>query len=243
MPIPDRIPTMLDSLETLISLGVDIESVLDVGVLYGTFPLMKFFPNKVHHLFEPVDTFFEKIEHNYKNIKHNLHQVALSNENGKAWQLLISAEKNNIVTHSQINHEYVPISDSVVACKPISKAKLDSYIENMIAKPPYLLKIDVDGHELSILEGSINTLQKCNIVIIEVTKKSFIERSIFLEKHGFMLFDIVELSYYAGAFWQADLIFINRKLLTKNKNLIPMETKEYLVWNQWFDLSKKVFKH
>jgi hypothetical protein len=46
-----RRPTMVDALTTLIKLGVPVKSVLDVGVLSGTAPLMQVFPNLKHYLF------------------------------------------------------------------------------------------------------------------------------------------------------------------------------------------------
>ncbi|MFC1772118.1 FkbM family methyltransferase [Pseudomonadota bacterium] len=45
---------------------------------------------------------------------------------------------------------------------------------------PCLLKIDVDGHEIPILEGDRETLKNVFVVVIEATAGSFLERANFL---------------------------------------------------------------
>lgn len=61
MPIPERLPEVTDSLRALRALGVPVECVLDVGILHGTTGLMQVFPDVKHHLFEPVDNYFDII--------------------------------------------------------------------------------------------------------------------------------------------------------------------------------------
>ncbi len=106
-----RIPTVVDSLETLAKFEVPVRSVLDVGVLTGTPHLMKAFPLVKHCLFEPVDAHFSVIEKNYKDIEHSIHHVALSDSDGEAWQVGISVDNNGRVTHSHISDHEVTESE------------------------------------------------------------------------------------------------------------------------------------
>ena len=54
----NRITTMQSALYALLKAGVKVGTVLDVGVLTATRPLMEVFPTTEHHLFEPVSAHF-----------------------------------------------------------------------------------------------------------------------------------------------------------------------------------------
>lgn len=242
MPIPNRLPTLEDSFLTLKKMGIGVSSVLDVGVLHGTAPLMKVFPDIPHHLFEPVEHFFPQIEKAYKDFDHEIHHVALSNENGLAWQILLSIKNDGRISHSKLSNQPESINEQVIGCHPVRKSKLDNFIASTGAEAPHLLKIDVDGHEIAILEGSLETLKKSNIVVIEATIKNISKRFDFLEKNGFSIFDIVELAYYGGALWQADFVFLSNDIIRDNPNSIPMTSKEYFEQSMWYDYSLHMYR-
>ena len=84
----DRIPTMSDSLSALMDAGVPVRSILDIGILYGTDPLKRMFPNTRHYLFEPVDIHFDTIRQRYKRFDYELFPYAISNVDGDAWLVL-----------------------------------------------------------------------------------------------------------------------------------------------------------
>ena len=144
---------MEDSLETLVRLGVPVNSILDVGVQGGTKPLMTIFPELPHYLFEPVDAYFGSIRDAYRNHRHELVHVALSGEDGEAWQVGTSRDHSGKVTHSFVSDCEVTVKENaeVVECKPIRKAKLDTVMKSLkLPAGPWLLKVDVDGHEIPI---------------------------------------------------------------------------------------------
>ena len=74
---------------------------------------------------------------------------------------------------------------------------------------PYLLKLDVDGHELPILRGAEETLGNTSCVVIESPLCYLSERVSYLESKGFKLWDIVDLCYYCDNLHQVDLIFLS----------------------------------
>ncbi len=77
--------TMYDSLQTLVNLGVEINSIIDVGIFEHTRPLMQLFPNVKHILFEPDHHHFDKIRENYKALEYELHHLALSDSDGEGY--------------------------------------------------------------------------------------------------------------------------------------------------------------
>ena len=243
-----RMPTMQDSLKVLLDCGVQVNTVLDVGILTGTQPLMDVFPGIKHHLFEPVDLHYKTISRNYRNISHELHQVALSNEDGNVYLAGKSIHNNGKITHSEVVPDKVTEEEitGLVSCKQIKRARLDTVINESQIEPPYLLKIDVDGHEMPILEGAEQALKDSTIVVIEaplnkVVQPHFFERSQHLMDNGFYLVDIVDLAYYDGILWQADLVFVKKSLVDSIDRLRPFESESFVFeQKKWRPLSNEL---
>lgn len=242
MPIPDRIPEVTDALTTLRTLGVPVNAVLDVGILHGTAGLIQVFPDVKHFLFEPVDNYFDTIRQTYQNLDYELHQVALSNSDGSAWQLGICRDGSGQITHSQLRDkpetkENFPL---MVDCREVRQSRLDSMLDALGAATPYLLKLDVDGIELQILEGAHRALKDASVVVIEVTNGTFLERANAVAARGFSFFDFVDLTYYFGTFYQADAIFIRSDIVAAMDELRPMHVRPFDE-AQWYPLSYKCF--
>jgi FkbM family methyltransferase len=235
---------MEDSLATLIEFGVPVKSIVDVGVQGGTKPLIKLFADRTHYLFEPVDDYFRGIAAKYNSIAHELFHVALSDEDGTAWQLGISRDGSGKVTHSQISHSKVTREEQplLVDCKPVTKARLDSVLGSKEIAKPYLLKIDVDGHELPILHGAVSSMRDASIVVVEATISTILSRASFIAENGFRLFDVVDLSYYHRTLSQVDLVFVRQDLVAANDNLRPWETKSF-AWSNWQPLNEKFWQN
>jgi hypothetical protein len=112
---------------------------------------------------------------------------------------------------------------------------LDDVLKSRNDSPPYLLKIDVDGVELQILNGATQTLKKCACVIIEcpmsLDHRMFFDRANFLNKSGFVLWDIVDFCYYKNELSQVDLVFVNSEM--KQKYFAPWHQGQFdpTKWN------------
>ena len=242
MPIPDRIPEVTDALSALRTLNVPVKSILDVGILHGTAGLMQVFPDVKHYLFEPVDNYFDNIRDTYNKLDYELHQVALSDSDGTAWQLGICRDGSGQITHSQLRDEPETKENfpDLVDCREIKKSRLDSMLDNLGAETPYLLKLDVDGIELKILEGAERTLKDASVVVIEVTNSTFLERANAVAAHGFSFFDVVDLTYYCGTFYQGDAIFIRTDIVETLDDLRPMQVRPF-DQSQWYPVSYRQF--
>lgn len=231
---------MTDSLQTILSLGVEVRTVLDVGVQSGTYSLKEVFPDIKHHLFEPMELYFKQIKDQYKTINYELHHVALSDADSDAWQIGISIDGSGKITHSYVSD--CPVNQKedpqIVVCTPVRMKKLDSLIKAIDIEVPYLLKIDVDGHEMPILRGAENSLINASVIVTEAPVSQMIERARYLLDKGFRLFDIVDPAYYFGILSQVDLVFIRGDIVMNNDNLRPWHTKPFS-WDQWYPLNIK----
>lgn len=82
-----------------------------------------------------------------------------------------------------------------------------------------LIKLDVQGSERDILAGGIDVLEKCKFLILELPISEYnngapnlVEILNFLDKHGFKMYDIIDLQYLDQVLIQFDAIFIRKDL-------------------------------
>lgn len=93
----------------------------------------------------------------------------------------------------------------------VTKVRLDTFVGKYKFRGPFLLKIDVDGHEMQVLRGATGILADCSVVIVECAGSQLPDRIGFMQKAGFRLFDLSEPCYYDKCFWQCDAVFLSNK--------------------------------
>jgi FkbM family methyltransferase len=227
-----RLPTIYSSIQALLNEGMVIETVIDIGVLKCTDYLKSMFPDAFHHLFEPLREYSTEIKKNYSAITHKHYPVALSAESGETYQVGISRDQTGQVTHSFLSATYVVTGSNfsgapVISCVPIEKKTLDGCFSSEKPAGHYLVKIDVDGHELPIIDGGENVISGADLVIVEATMTTLIDRAVRLRGLGQNLVDIVDLCYYHEMLSQVDLIFASDDLLRRVPDIRPWGRKPF----------------
>lgn len=90
---------------------------------------------------------------------------------------------------------------------------LDILVAELGMKPPFLLKLDVQGAEQNVLRGGRGVLESCHTVICEADIDDFAGIDSLLVEAGFILYDITRLSRLEddtlGWFYP---VYINRKI-------------------------------
>jgi FkbM family methyltransferase len=76
----------------------------------------------------------------------------------------------------------------------VSATTLDALARELALKPPFLLKLDVQGAEKAALAGARDVLENTNVVICEADIDDFQDTHEILVKSGFGLYDITELA-------------------------------------------------
>jgi FkbM family methyltransferase len=180
--------------------------VLDIGANIGnhTVYFSRFFSSV--YAFEPNPKIFHALRFNTENLAHvHLYPYALGNATGV--RSFCSIYTNLGASHLIEDQSAVSAHDAYFQ---IDLRKLDDFPE-FFDKKIDLIKIDVEGYELSVLQGGINLLQKnCPCILFEQTANSFENGTSntisFLKKMGY--------SFYVGHenFYFGDSVF--SKMLT-----------------------------
>lgn len=101
----------------------------------------------------------------------------------------------------------------------VEQTTFDASVSDLAVPGPYLLKLDTHGYEKSILSGSEQTLQQCEILIVEAYDYRIAEEAMlfwelctFLAGKGFRVVDLVDLMHrsYDQSLWQMDLVFVRQ---------------------------------
>jgi FkbM family methyltransferase len=157
---------------------------IDVGANEGlySYAVAKLFDRV--EAFEPNETASADLR-DYNCPKINLHGVALSRSEGEATlHVPILAHGLISVGYGSLERETLPPSHSVTT-QIVRTKTLDSYGFENIA----FIKIDVEGHELQVLEGATETIARCRpIILLETKAPARSSAFTFLKDRQFELF-------------------------------------------------------
>ena len=135
-------------------------SFIDVGCHKGDFLIeaIKFAPKGPHVGFEPIPDLYENLVSTFGD-SNDIRQMGLSYERGES---TFNHVKSNPL-YSGIKKRNYPGKESIEEIK----IKVDT-LDNQLfeASRVDLIKIDVEGAELDVLKGGINTITKFNPVIV-----------------------------------------------------------------------------
>lgn len=205
--------TMVEGLKRLSAHGFNFATILDVGASDGkwTSDALSVFEDAYYLLFEPLverKGELERLKDNNSKIDYVL--TAVGAESGSA-PLVVTSDLDG--SRTLLAHE------KCVDARLVPVTTLDSAVGSRGLPPDYLLKLDVHGYELPILEGAAEILNRTRVVIIEAynfhittASPTFSELVTYMERAGFICIDIVDPLRMTpeGFEWQVDLFFARR---------------------------------
>lgn len=143
--------------------------IIDVGSNIGLFSkaVAENFNYKHIHIFEPSKEYFEQsklILQNFPNITYNNYGLGSSNINLNLYKDKINIGWSTLYEKDPLQNEgFINFMDS----EPIEIIKLDEYYKDI--EQVDFIKIDVEGYEREVLEGSWNIIKKFKpYILIEV---------------------------------------------------------------------------
>ena len=176
-------------------------------------------------MFEP-SSFHKKKLDNLFSSNNNIHinQLALSNKSGK--QVLYSDKYGSplaSLTKRDLNHLNIDFEYK----EEIQSQRFDEYWEKQNNPNTTIdyVKIDVEGHELSVLEGIGEFIKKIKLIQFEFGGSNIDTRTYFKDfwnyfnKYDFTIYRITPQGLlYISKYWEMDEIFLVTNYIAINKH-------------------------
>tara|TARA_B100000700_G_C14961300_1_gene816609 strand:- start:805 stop:1488 length:684 start_codon:yes stop_codon:yes gene_type:complete len=173
-----------------------IDLFIDIGAHKGEFLLnlvsdIKF---KKAYTFEPQEDIFEILKNNLINDKRIIHNnFALSNTNDKKQININKLTSTSSLSNLNRDSLFLKFKNLLLKQKneklktyEVKTSTLDNYFEKLNLENS-LIKIDVEGYELNVLNGSKNIINKINFILIENHFFNIYENNNNNECHDFLV--------------------------------------------------------
>jgi FkbM family methyltransferase len=177
-----------ETLNFLMSIAPALKCIVDVGAYSGVISILcaKVNAGAVVHAFEPnpyaCKLLIRNVQaNNLSNV--TLHKLALSNITTK--QNLYLKNASGVTATSSLERDYpnnVAIEGEVIS---VNTCTLDEYFESSID----LVKIDVEGHELQVLQGMRQHLLNSHPIVVTeaLTYNELFKQVQFLQEFGYTM--------------------------------------------------------
>lgn len=190
-------------------------TVIDVGANKGQFSLVAryLFPGAQIYAFEPL----ERERRLYRSVVSGpvqIHSVAAGAEKGRA-QFFVASRRDSSSLLALGKGQEAAYGVALLSTTTVSVERLENVIDPGALLAPVLLKLDVQGGELQVLQGAEKLLPLVDAIYCEVSFVELYERQpaasviiAFLHHHGFALRGVFNLSLTKQfGPTQADLLF------------------------------------
>lgn len=198
-----------DGLIHLVKKNCKPKTCIDVGVAHGTPGLYRTFPQAKHLLVEPLAEYEPKIRKIMKSYDCHYEKAAAGERQG---ELVIHVKEK--ITGSSVFAEQPNIKQGNKRTVPV--VRLDQVCKDQKITGPYIVKIDVEGAEMSVVEGSTAIIHEVLAFILEIT---FVAKLVgapeagdiirFMAGRNFVLYDFFDLRMREDqTLFQADALFV-----------------------------------
>jgi FkbM family methyltransferase len=207
--------SLLQMLRQAKAVGFSPQTVIDVGAAYGSFTYQcnTVFPDARYVLVEPLEEYRPLLEKLRKTLPTLQCVCAAASSNSGEIEINVHPDLFGSSLYSEVEKG----TDVNGVPRRVRSVTIESVIQETGAKGPFLLKLDVQGAELDVLNGAGGVLRECQYVILEVSFFRFFQDApdccgviAYMKKQGFVPYDIVGLQYrpFDQALSQADIAFV-----------------------------------
>jgi FkbM family methyltransferase len=205
--------TFTSTIEYLSEKGVRYSTVVDLGCADGHFFLshMKWFAGAVP-LNVDANPLYEESLKAIKDAVGGSYCISAINDFVGEVSLTESVHPYWSSVRPEGDSYWARMNDLTKATKSIPSTTLDTLVKELELKPPFLIKLDVQGAELAALTGARDVLKNTSVVICEVDIDDFQDINATLVSAGFALYDLTLLARVQGALIYFYPVYVNKNL-------------------------------
>jgi FkbM family methyltransferase len=200
------------ALEHAKKLGFCPGTVIDVGAATGTRALYEAFPTSRQILIEPLEEFRPHLDKVIKEFPNSEYIIAAASQ--ESGNITINVHPDLVGSSLYLENEDSNVNGSprVVPAITLDKICIEKKLDG-----PFLIKVDVQGAELDVLNGATHILGNTEYVILEVSFFQFFTGGpqiydviTFMKEQGFVVYEIFDYQYRLldGAMSQVDIAFV-----------------------------------
>ena len=218
-------------------LGFEPATVVDVGVAYGTPELYDAFPDARFLLVDPLEEYAPAID------------AIVARLGSAEWVRAAAGPEPGSIT---INVARAPALSSTLGgwkgqddggtARQVPVVTVDDLVSERSLPGPYLVKADVEGAELRVLEGATRTLEQTDLVMLEVNLFEFLPGQpqlhdvvAFMKERGFVTYD-----FYGGhvrllddALAMTNMAFVREDGLFRRSHEFATEQQAQEMYEGW----------
>ena len=211
---------MFDKINKLKNKGYFPDTILDIGAYHGSWTdnMLRIYNNSNYYLFEAID--YPELKRFEYNNNINTFNILLNDKIEEVNWYQMKNSGDSIFrekTHHFKNCEIIK-RQTIDLNTFFSSNKLLENAKNI------LIKIDCQGAEIPILKGATDLLERIDFIILEIPLfgkynegvPNFLEHISFMDKIGFVTYDIIDNHYINDFNVQVDVLFINKNHIFNN---------------------------
>ena len=226
--------SMAGVLGQLVRQGFVPKVVIDVGAASGTPELYEAFPIAYHLLIEPLQEFESSLRDILRQFKGEHVQAVASDRTGSA---TLNVHSKDLDGSSLFHEAEGAYADG--APREVASVTIDGFISQRALQGPFLLKADVQGAELKVLDGAVETLKQTEAVILEVLLFGILvgcpqlpEVMAYMKMKGFVPYDIFGYLYRPrdNALSQVDIVFVREDGMFRREHGYATQEQRMALW-------------
>lgn len=165
-------------------------TVMDVGANQGDYSttLKGICPDATIYAFEPHPKTFEALQRGAGAHGYHAFNIGFGDRKGRM-QLFDRQSESDGSQHATLYREVIEeIHKTPVAAVDVEISTIDAFVAENELQRITLLKIDTEGHELSVLQGAADTIQKgmIDLIQIEFNEMNTVSRVFFRDFHALL---------------------------------------------------------
>ena len=184
--------SLAEVIEAARGAGLQAATVIDVGVAWGTPGLYDGFPEARHLLVEPLAEYEEALQ---QICARHRAEYVLAAAGAEPGELEIAVHR--VPTLSSPLGERASDVSGASTTRTVPVVRLDALCAERGLTGPYVIKADVEGAELQVLEGAAGILGETELVLLETSLWEFwdgapliAEVVAWMRDHGFVVYDL-----------------------------------------------------